>query len=112
MRLSRRRAFSAEFASSMFERVYRNFTWSLPGFGAALALLACVGAVPLAGFATRGREFGMGLLVILFLTLLVIGILPTLGYGRHWDYVPGGKWTLALVVFVLLIYLGYVPQSM
>lgn len=54
----------------------------------------------------------MGLLVILFLTLLVIGILPTLGYGRHWDYVPGGKWTLALVVFVLLIYLGYVPQSM
>lgn len=53
----------------------------------------------------------MGLLVILFLTLLVIGILPTLGYGRQWDYIPGGKWTFALVVFVLLIFLGYIPQG-
>lgn len=53
----------------------------------------------------------MGLLLILFLTLLVIGILPALGYSRNWDYIPGGRWTLALVVFVLLVYLGYAPLS-
>ncbi len=53
----------------------------------------------------------MGLLLILFLALLIIGIVPSLGFGRQWDYVPGGGLTFALVVFVLLVYLGYVPRG-
>lgn len=51
----------------------------------------------------------MGLLLILFLALLIIGIAPTMGSSRQWDYAPGGRLAFALVVFVLLIYLGYVP---
>ena len=53
----------------------------------------------------------MGLLLLILLALLVLGGLPTWRYSRHWGYGPTGVFGLALVVVLVLVIMGHIPNS-
>lgn len=54
------------------------------------------------------KETIMGLTLLLILGLLLLGSLPKWGYSRNWRYSPSNILTLAIVVVVVLLSLGYI----
>ncbi|MDR3750002.1 MAG: DUF3309 domain-containing protein [Terracidiphilus sp.] len=48
----------------------------------------------------------IGILVIAFLILVLIGAIPTWPYSRKWGYYPSGGLGLVLVIIVILMLLG------
>ena len=53
----------------------------------------------------------MGLIFLVILALLILGGLPRWNYSRNWGYGPSGALGLALVVVVVLVYLGHIPRG-
>jgi hypothetical protein len=50
----------------------------------------------------------LGLLLILVLTLVLIGAVPTWPHSRRWGYYPIGGLGLALVVAVVLLFMNWI----
>ena len=48
----------------------------------------------------------MSTVLVIILTLLLIGALPTWGYSRGWGYGPGGILGTLLVIVLVLMLLG------
>ena len=48
----------------------------------------------------------LGTILIIILTLLLIGALPTWPYSSGWGYYPGGGIGLILIIVVVLILVG------
>ena len=48
----------------------------------------------------------MSTVLVIILTLLLIGALPTWGYSRGWGYGPGGIVGALLVIVLVLMLLG------
>ncbi|MBN1552676.1 DUF3309 domain-containing protein [bacterium] len=52
----------------------------------------------------------MGLLLLIVLVLLVVGGLPTWNYSRNWGYRPLGILGPILLVVLILVLFGYIPN--
>ncbi len=48
----------------------------------------------------------LGLLLLVFLVILLIGALPTWPYSTGWGYYPSGGLGLVVVILLLLILMG------
>ena len=48
----------------------------------------------------------LGTILIIVLSRLVIGALPSWGHSRNWGYFPSGGLGLILVIIVILVLLG------
>jgi len=53
----------------------------------------------------------MGLLLLIVLTLLLLGGLPTWPHSRNWGYAPSGLLGTILLIVVILLLLGYIPRG-
>lgn len=51
----------------------------------------------------------MGLILLIVLVILVAGSYPAYPYSRNWGYRPSGLLGLLLVVFLIVILLGWIP---
>ena len=49
---------------------------------------------------------GLGTILIIILTLLLIGALPNWGYSRGFGYFPSGILGVVLVVVLILVLMG------
>jgi hypothetical protein len=47
----------------------------------------------------------MGLILLIFLILLLLGAIPTWPYSRNWGYGPSGGIGLILVIILILLLL-------
>lgn len=54
----------------------------------------------------------MGWIVVVVLLVMVIGGAPTWPYSREWGYWPSGVLGIALVVVLVLLLTGYIPQTL
>lgn len=54
----------------------------------------------------------MGWIVVVVLLVMVIGGAPTWPYSREWGYWPSGVLGIALVVVLVLLLAGYIPQTL
>jgi hypothetical protein len=54
-------------------------------------------------------RFRMGLLLLIFLLVLLLGGLPTWGYSRNWGYGPSGVLGVLLVVLLIMLILNVIP---
>ena len=50
----------------------------------------------------------LGTILIIVLTLILLGALPTWPYSSGWGYYPSGGLGLVLVILVILVVLGRV----
>jgi len=50
----------------------------------------------------------LGLILLIFLVLLLVGALPTWPHSRNWGYYPAGGLGTVLLILVVLLLLGYV----
>jgi hypothetical protein len=48
----------------------------------------------------------LGLILMVFLVMLLIGALPTWPHSREWGYYPSGGVSLLLVILVVLFFMG------
>lgn len=48
----------------------------------------------------------LGIILVIFLVMLLLGALPTWGYSRNWGYAPSGGLGLVLLVVLVLLILG------
>jgi len=48
----------------------------------------------------------LGIILLVFLVILLLGVLPTWGHSRNWGYGPGGGIGMLLVI-VLVVWLIY-----
>lgn len=48
-------------------------------------------------------------ILLIILILLVVGAIPAWPYSRGWGYYPSGILGVILVIFLILILIGYVP---
>jgi hypothetical protein len=55
------------------------------------------------------EDFSMGTLLLIILILLLVGALPTWPYARSWGYAPSGLLTALLVVFLIVLLMGWMP---
>jgi Protein of unknown function (DUF3309) len=60
----------------------------------------------------RAFEFVQGkgeatMLLLILLIILLLGVAPAWPYSRGWGYYPSGGVGLILLIFVILILLGY-----
>jgi hypothetical protein len=53
----------------------------------------------------------MGLLLLVFLILILVGGLPRWNYSRNWGYGPSGLLGVVLVTVLILLLLGYIPRG-
>ncbi len=53
----------------------------------------------------------MGLILLIFLVLLLVGGLPTWNYSRNWGYRPVGIVGTILIIVLILFLLGYIPRN-
>jgi hypothetical protein len=53
----------------------------------------------------------MGLILLILLVVLVLGATPRWSYSRDWGYGPSGVLGLALVVVLVLVFLGHIPRG-
>ena len=51
----------------------------------------------------------MGLLLLIFLLVLLLGGLPTWGYSRNWGYGPSGVLGVLLVILLIMLILNVIP---
>ena len=49
-----------------------------------------------------------GTLILLLLVILLIALIPTWPYSRTWGYYPGGIIAALLILWLALIWFGYV----
>ena len=50
----------------------------------------------------------LGLFLIVILTLVLIGTVPTWSHSRNWGYFPSGGLGVILVVVIVVTLLGYI----
>jgi hypothetical protein len=50
----------------------------------------------------------LGILVLVFLVMLVLGGLPAWGHSRNWGYAPSGGLGLLLVIVLVLVLMGHI----
>jgi hypothetical protein len=48
----------------------------------------------------------LGLILIIFLVLLLVGAVPRWGYSRNWGYAPSGGLGLVLLIVIILLLMG------
>jgi hypothetical protein len=48
----------------------------------------------------------LGVILLIFLVMLVLGLLPTWGHSRNWGYGPSGGLGLVLVIVLVLVFMG------
>ncbi|WP_309445350.1 DUF3309 family protein [Dyella sp.] len=48
----------------------------------------------------------MGTILLVLLILLLIGVIPSWPYSRQWGYGPSGGLGLALLIVVVLLFMG------
>ena len=48
----------------------------------------------------------IGLIVLIFVVLLLVGALPSWPHSRSWGYGPSGGLGLVLVIIIVLVLLG------
>jgi hypothetical protein len=48
----------------------------------------------------------LGLIIVVFLVLLVLGALPTWNHSRSWGYGPSGGLGLVVVILLVLLLMG------
>jgi len=48
----------------------------------------------------------LGMILLIFLILMLVGAFPTWPHSRNWGYYPSGGLGLALAVVVVLLLLG------
>ncbi|WP_199045343.1 MULTISPECIES: DUF3309 family protein [Dyella] len=48
----------------------------------------------------------MGTILLVLLILLLIGVIPSWPYSRQWGYGPSGGFGLALLIVVVLLFMG------
>ena len=53
----------------------------------------------------------MGLILLIFLIVLLMGGLPTWGYSRNWGYGPSSGLGLVLIVVLVLVLMGHIPRG-
>ena len=53
----------------------------------------------------------MGLLLLVFLILILVGGLPRWNYSRNWGYGPSGLLSVVVVLVIVLLLLGYIPRT-
>jgi hypothetical protein len=53
----------------------------------------------------------MGLILLIIISLLLVGGLPTWGHSRNWGYGPSGVLGLILIVLLVLIVMGQIPRG-
>lgn len=52
----------------------------------------------------------MGLVLLIVLVLLLLGAAPAWPHSKSWGYRPAGILSMAVVVVVVLLVLGYLPH--
>jgi Protein of unknown function (DUF3309) len=57
-------------------------------------------------FSETSKGLFMGLILLIFLILLLVGGLPTWNHSRNWGYAPSGGAGLILLVVVILMLMG------
>jgi hypothetical protein len=50
----------------------------------------------------------MYILLVVLLVLLLLGALPAWPYSRSWGYYPSGTLGLVLLIFIVLLVVGYI----
>lgn len=53
----------------------------------------------------------MGLVLLIFLVLILVGGLPRWNYSRNWGYGPSGLLSVLLVTVVILLLFGIIPRG-
>ena len=48
----------------------------------------------------------LGLVLLVFLILMLVGALPTWGHSRNWGALPSGGLGLVLLIVIVLVLLG------
>lgn len=50
----------------------------------------------------------LGLILLIIVTLLFVGVLPTWPHARNWGYAPGGAIGFVLLIVIVLFLMGRV----
>jgi hypothetical protein len=50
----------------------------------------------------------LGTILLILLIVVLVGALPTWPHSRTWGYYPSGGLGLVLVIFLILLLLGYI----
>lgn len=53
----------------------------------------------------------MGLILLIIVIVLLLGALPRWNYSRNWGYGPSGRLSLALLVLLVLMFMGHIPRG-
>ena len=53
----------------------------------------------------------LGTILLVLLVLMLLGALPIYPYSRDWGYGPAGILTFVLLIVLLLLVMGYVPDG-
>lgn len=53
----------------------------------------------------------MGLILIIFLVVLLVGGLPRWNYNKHWGYGPSSVVGVLFVIALVLLLTGYLPRN-
>jgi Protein of unknown function (DUF3309) len=56
-------------------------------------------------------EVFMGVLLLIFVIVLLVGGLPEWNYSRRWGYAPSGGLGLVLLILLVLMLMGYIPRG-
>ncbi len=48
----------------------------------------------------------LGIILLVFLVMLILGALPTWGHSRNWGYGPSGGLGLILVIVLVFVFMG------
>ncbi len=48
----------------------------------------------------------LGPMLLIMLVLLLIGVIPSWSHSREWGYGPSGFITIAIVIVVILLFIG------
>jgi len=51
----------------------------------------------------------MGLILLIVLVILVLGTVPAYPYSRNWGYRPSGLLGFLLILFLIIILVGWIP---
>ena len=50
----------------------------------------------------------LGIILLVFLVMMLLGSLPTWGHSREWGYGPSGGVGLLVVILIVLLLMGHI----